>query len=92
MRPVKLMLDRVLAGTCAVSSLGRRSRDALPGREYGPEALLPDMRAVQPNEIVDQGLGPGPFREMVVSNVMPAGSGRLALSVSQKMMGADAKR
>jgi transcriptional regulator with XRE-family HTH domain len=65
MRPIKLVLDRVLAGHEPYPAwvVGRNMR--FLASNCGAEALFPGMCSLQPHAIVDLWFGPGPFREMV---------------------------
>jgi len=65
MRPVKLVLDRVLARHEPYPAwvVGRGMRFLASNR--GAEALFPGLCSLQPHEIVDLWFGPGPFRDMV---------------------------
>lgn len=65
MRPVKLVLDRVLRGHEPYPAwvVGRGMQFLASNR--GAEALFPGMCSLQPHEIVDLWFGPGLFREMV---------------------------
>jgi transcriptional regulator with XRE-family HTH domain len=65
MRPVKLVLDRVLTGHEPYPAwiVGRGMQ--FLASNCAAEALFPGMCSLQPREIVDLWFGPGPFREMV---------------------------
>jgi transcriptional regulator with XRE-family HTH domain len=65
MRPVRLVLDRVLRGhepyPAWVVGRGMQFLES----NCGAEAVFPGMCSLQPEEIVDLWFGPGPFRETV---------------------------
>jgi transcriptional regulator with XRE-family HTH domain len=65
MRPVKLVLDRVLHRHEPYPAwvVGRGMR--FLASSYGAEVLFPGMCSLSPEEIVDLWFGPGPFRDMV---------------------------
>lgn len=65
MRPVKLVLDRVLTGHEPYPAwvVGRGMQ--FLASNCGAEALFPGMCALHPDEIVDMWFGPGPFRDIV---------------------------
>ena len=65
MRPVKLVLERVLNGHEPYPAwvVGRGMQ--FLASNGGAEALFPGMCSLQPEDIVDLWFGPGPFRRMV---------------------------
>jgi transcriptional regulator with XRE-family HTH domain len=65
MRPVKLVLDRVLRGHEPFPAwvVGRGMQ--FLASNCGAEALFPGMCSLQPEQIVDLWFGPGPFRDLV---------------------------
>ena len=65
MRPVKLVLDRVLTGHEPFPAwiVGRGMQFLASNR--AAEVLFPGLCSLQPQEIVDLWFGPGPFRGMV---------------------------
>lgn len=85
MRPVKLVLDRVLRGHEPYPAwvVGRGMQ--FLASNCGAEALFPGMCALQPEEIVDLWFGPGPFRDLVEnwSDVVWAGVAGLRREASR---------
>src|SRR5262249_41089297 len=65
MRPVKLVLDRVLQGHEPYPAwvVGRGMQ--FLASNCGAEAVFPGMCSLPPEEIVDLWFGPGPFRGLV---------------------------